>query len=213
MPKAVRRAILREAHGADVESIEQETKDGQVTYEAAWTIDSTKYEAVVDANGALLETERSVSIDALPKSVRRVLSLLFRKGTPMGFEEKHVVLYEAEAAVNGGVVEVVLTASGQVVSVTTEDEEAGEAVDDDGDVEDDDDGDVEDDDDGDVEDDDDGDVEDDDDGDVEDDDDGDVEDDDDGDVEDDDDGERSRTTKRTTRKTKTKKTRPRRRYR
>lgn len=65
VPAAVKQAIVTAAAGATIKEIEQETKDGVVTYEAEW-LDAdgkTEVEVTVAADGKVLKTERDAEGD------------------------------------------------------------------------------------------------------------------------------------------------------
>lgn len=53
-PAKVQQTLTYEAHGAKIESLDKEEKDGKTVYEADAVIDGTNYEIVVDPNGKLI---------------------------------------------------------------------------------------------------------------------------------------------------------------
>jgi hypothetical protein len=53
-PAKVQETITYEAHGAKIDSIDKEEKDGKTVYEADAVIDGTNYEIRVDQNGKLI---------------------------------------------------------------------------------------------------------------------------------------------------------------
>lgn len=53
-PAKVQQTLTYEAHGAKIESIDKEGKDGKIVYEADAVIDGTNYEIRVDAKGKLI---------------------------------------------------------------------------------------------------------------------------------------------------------------
>jgi len=57
VPEAVRRTLLREAGGHELEEIEEETQNGVTVYQAEWTVAGRKVEITVTADGKLLENE------------------------------------------------------------------------------------------------------------------------------------------------------------
>ncbi len=59
VPAAVKAAILEVSKGAKITEIEQETKDGQVVYEAEWANadGKTETEITIAADGTVLKTE------------------------------------------------------------------------------------------------------------------------------------------------------------
>lgn len=54
VPAVVRDALVREAGGAKIDTVERETEDGRVVYEAEVTVDGKTLEIEVDATGTLL---------------------------------------------------------------------------------------------------------------------------------------------------------------
>ena len=57
LPKAVRLTLQRESAGGNLGTIEKETEDGSIVYEAELTLDGRKYEIEVAENGVLLKKE------------------------------------------------------------------------------------------------------------------------------------------------------------
>ena len=57
VPEAARKTILKEAGSNKITEIEEETKDGVITYEAEWKADGKEIEITVDVAGKLLKKE------------------------------------------------------------------------------------------------------------------------------------------------------------
>jgi hypothetical protein len=53
-PAKVQQTLTYEAHGAKIDSLDKEEKDGKTVYEADAVIDGTNYEIVVDPTGKLI---------------------------------------------------------------------------------------------------------------------------------------------------------------
>jgi len=57
VPELPRKTILKEAGSNKITEIEEETKDGVITYEAEWKVDGKEIEIKVAADGKLLKKE------------------------------------------------------------------------------------------------------------------------------------------------------------
>lgn len=139
-PVAVQTAIKAASGSATVTVVEKETKDGLTLYEAAWTVGDVDHEVNVNEAGEVIETEMSVSGDAVPAAVKAAAMKHLPKGATAEFEKKMVVLYEIEAMVDGKKVEMLVDPSGRVMELEADDdldEDDGDDDDDDNEDEDD----------------------------------------------------------------------------
>tara|TARA_R110002072_G_scaffold303004_1_gene491219 strand:+ start:17793 stop:18335 length:543 start_codon:yes stop_codon:yes gene_type:complete len=139
-PTAVQTAIKSAAGSATVIDVEKETEDGITLYEAAWKVGDVDHEVNVNEAGEVMETEMSVSGDAVPAAVKSAAMKHLPKGATAEFEKKMVVLFEIEAMVDGKEVEMLVDPSGRVMELEADDdhEDHDEEDDDDDDEEDDD---------------------------------------------------------------------------
>lgn len=141
-PTMVQTAIKTAAGSATVTDVEKETEDGLTLYEAAWKVGDVDHEVNVNEAGEVMETEMSVSGDAVPAAVKAAAMKHLPKGATAEFEKKMVVLYEIEAMVDGKEVEMLVDPSGRVMELEAdddhEDEDEDEDADDDDNEEDDD---------------------------------------------------------------------------
>ena len=137
IPEAARRTLLRLAGDAKIIEVEREREHGVVVYEATWRKNGTTHEAEVTAGGALLETEQTVRGEQVPAAVRAAIVKRFgdRK---VHIEKITIVMYEAEAKIDGRTVEIVISPAGHVRDHGG-DEGEGDGHDDDDDDDDDDD--------------------------------------------------------------------------
>jgi hypothetical protein len=85
-PQAAQDALMKEAKGAKIETIDKETRDGKVVYEADAIVDGKNHEIVVDADGKVISNkldmeedekgekeekdEQKVSLDQVPAAVK-----------------------------------------------------------------------------------------------------------------------------------------------
>lgn len=127
VPAAARQALQRLAGDAKLDDIEHSVEHGVDVYEASWTVDGAEHEAEVTADGGIVEIEQSVKAEDVPEIVRRMATKHLPKGAEISYERKMIVVYSAEARVNGKEVEVELTALGQKYD---DDEDDGEDDDD-----------------------------------------------------------------------------------
>ncbi len=100
-----------------------EDEDGVKIYEGSWQVDGVDHEAVVTAQGDLIETEEVVAWESVPKGVQKTAGQAFPKGTKVKVERKTIVLYEVEAKIDGKEKEVLVAPTGQRIEVDQEDGE------------------------------------------------------------------------------------------
>ena len=132
-PEAVQAAIKKAAGKASIEEVEKETEDGLTLYGAGWKKNGVDHEVVVNADGQLMEKEKSVSGDGVPAAVRKAAMKNLPKGAKAEFELKTVMLYEVEAMVDGKEIEMLVDPSGRVVKLTAAEENEDDEADDDDD--------------------------------------------------------------------------------
>lgn len=135
-PRAVQKAIQSTAGSATVSEVEKETEDGITLYEAAWKIGGVEHEVNVNEAGEVMETEMTVTADAVPAAVKAAAMKHLPKGATPEFEQKMIVLYEIISMVDGKEIEFLVDPSGRVIELEADDEhEEHERDDDDNDEE------------------------------------------------------------------------------
>ncbi len=105
LPPAVEKTVAAQSAGATVRGFSQEKEKGQVYYEAEMTVNGHSKDVLIDSNGAIVEVEEEVALDALPAPVKAGLQSKAGSGKILKVEflTKHdkVVAYEAQVTTNG----------------------------------------------------------------------------------------------------------------
>ena len=105
LPPAVEKTVAAQSVGATVRGFSQEKEKGQVYYEAEMTVNGHSKDVLIDPNGAVVEVEEEVAIDALPPAVKAGLQSKAGSGKIVKVESltKHdkLVAYEAQVNTNG----------------------------------------------------------------------------------------------------------------
>lgn len=114
MPEAARAALLELAGGAMITEAECEQEHGALVYEAEWVADGVEHEAAVTADGALVEMEEEIPLEAAPAEVRAAIAQHFGADAMVTVERKMVVVYEVEAEVDGEERELLISPTGRV---------------------------------------------------------------------------------------------------
>jgi hypothetical protein len=70
LPSAVEKTVAAQSAGATVKGFSKETKKGQTFYEAEIVVKGHSKDILIDANGAIVEVEEEVAMDALPADVK-----------------------------------------------------------------------------------------------------------------------------------------------
>ena len=139
-PLAVQKTLTREARGAKIETVDLESEDGRVVFEADVTIDGKNYEILVAPNGALIakkldedeeENEVEMKLADCPAAVQKTLKreadgATIDKVDKMSKEGRN--LYEIDVKIDGRNYEVIVTEEGLLLSkqLDEEDEEEGD---------------------------------------------------------------------------------------
>jgi len=113
VPKAALEALKKLAGGAALTEFSEEIEHGSTFYEGSWKGPHGKVDALVTADGDLVEIEEAVPGDAVPKAVKAASEKLAGKDAEMRFEKKTVVLYEVKFKKGERRHEVVLTPDGR----------------------------------------------------------------------------------------------------
>ena len=139
LPPRVKEAVQKLVGTDPIEEIEKEREHGIVVYEVEWTVNGKGREAEFTADGDLLELEEEVNADEVPAAVKQAAAKALGKTLAVKFERKTIILYEAEAKVDGKEREVLVFPTGKLVPHEKhgEHEEHGDDHDDDHDDDDD----------------------------------------------------------------------------
>lgn len=101
----------------------KEKRHGVWVFTGEWQTDGVSHEAVVTAEGIVIETEESVSLDNVPTAVRAAIAEHFGSDVKVAVEKKTIILYEAEAEINGRETELLIFPTGRVHERTHDDDE------------------------------------------------------------------------------------------
>src|SRR5262245_125276 len=126
LPAAVKKAVHKKFPEAKFRGAAKEVEDGKTTYEVLLTVEGRAVDVSLDAEGEILEIEKEIAAEKLPRAVRRRLAARY----PGAKIEKAEELIEGE---DGPVryevaikAEVVFTAKGKVVVQAKEEDEEDE---------------------------------------------------------------------------------------
>ena len=136
VPEPARSALLKLADGAKIVGVEREKGHDLPIFTAEWVKNGNKHEAEVMADGTLLEIEETIPAGEAPAAVRAAIAKSFGPNTKVVVEKKMIVVYEAEAKVNGKDKELLIFPTGRIHEEPKHDHDDG---DDDGNGHDDDD--------------------------------------------------------------------------
>jgi hypothetical protein len=124
LPKAVVKAVKAKFPGAKIkEAAEEEDDEGETTYEVSLEFKGHSYDVALEPDGEIVEIEKEISSEELPKAVQKALAASHPKAK---IEKAEVVTKEGEAPYYELLItsEVAFTAKGKpVVSSTKEKEE------------------------------------------------------------------------------------------
>lgn len=70
LPQAVQETVRQQSRGATIKGFSKETEHGQTYYEVEMKVNGHKKDILIDSNGAVVEIEEEVALDALPPDVR-----------------------------------------------------------------------------------------------------------------------------------------------
>ena len=80
LPAAVEKTVAAESAGATIKGFSREKENGQIFYEAEMTVNGHTKDVLMDANGAVVEVEEEVAVDALSPEVKAGLLAKAGKG-------------------------------------------------------------------------------------------------------------------------------------
>jgi uncharacterized membrane protein YkoI len=105
LPAAVEKTVAAQSAGATIKGFSQEKENGQIFYEVEMTVNGHTKDMLIDANGAVVEVEEEVALDALSQEIKAGLLARAGKGKITAVEtiKKHdkLVAYEAKVDTNG----------------------------------------------------------------------------------------------------------------
>jgi len=109
----VQQAVRQEeAKGARIVGLSKEVEDGKTMYEVETTVNGHTRDLLLDATGAIVETEEATPLAAVPPAVKRALEA---QGTVISVEtvtKGKTVTYEAQVQKSGRKSEVAVDAAG-----------------------------------------------------------------------------------------------------
>jgi predicted aspartyl protease len=105
LPPAVEKTVAAQSAGATVKGFSTEKEKGQTYYEAEMVVNGHSKDILIDTNGAIVEVEEEVAMNALPADVKAGLQAKAREGTLGKVEsitkKDKVVAYEAKVTKDG----------------------------------------------------------------------------------------------------------------
>lgn len=114
VPAKALQALRRAASDHQLVAFEEEIRDGQSYYEGEWQTGRGTAEATVTADGVLVETEREVSAEKVPRGIREAAEKL-SQGQEVSFARRCVLYYEIEYVQEGQQREVLLSPGGETI--------------------------------------------------------------------------------------------------
>ena len=105
LPPAVEKTVAAQSAGATVKGFSKENENGQTYYEAEMVINGHSKDILIDANGAIVEVEEEVAMNALPPEVKSGLQAKAGEGKLVKVEsitkKDKLVAYEAQVTKDG----------------------------------------------------------------------------------------------------------------
>jgi uncharacterized membrane protein YkoI len=105
LPAVVEKTVAAQSAGATIKGFSQEKENGQIFYEVEMTVNGHTKDMLIDANGAVVEVEEEVALDALSPEVKAGLLAKAGKGKITAVEtikkRDKLVAYEAKVDTNG----------------------------------------------------------------------------------------------------------------
>jgi len=105
LPPAVEKTVAAQSAGATVKGFSKEKEKGQTYYEAEMVVNGRSKDILMDANGAIVEVEEEVAMDALPAEVKAGLQSKAGEGKLVKVEtitkKDKLVAYEAQVTKGG----------------------------------------------------------------------------------------------------------------
>jgi hypothetical protein len=105
LPPAVEKVVVEQSKGATIRGFSEEMENGRTTYEVEMLLNGRSKDVQMDANGAVIEIEEQVDLQALSAEVRAGLQAKAGKGKITKVEsiakKDKLVAYEAQVVTNG----------------------------------------------------------------------------------------------------------------
>jgi hypothetical protein len=105
LPAAVEKTVVEQSKGATIRGFSEEKENGQTTYEAEMLLNGHTKDVQIDSNGAVIEIEEQVDLQAVPAEVRAGLQAKAGKGKITKIEsitkKDKLVAYEAQVVTDG----------------------------------------------------------------------------------------------------------------
>jgi hypothetical protein len=105
LPAAVEKSVVEQSKGATIRGISEEKVNGQTTYEVEMLVNGHGKDVQMDANGAVIEIEEQVDLQALSATVSAGLRAKAGKGKITKVEsitkKDKLVAYEAQVVTGG----------------------------------------------------------------------------------------------------------------
>jgi uncharacterized membrane protein YkoI len=96
---------VEQSKGATIRGFNEETENGQTTYEVEMVVNGHIKDVQMDANGVVIEVEEEVSMEALPAEIKAGLQAKAGKGKITKVEsltkKGKLVAYEAQVMTDG----------------------------------------------------------------------------------------------------------------
>lgn len=80
LPPAVEKAVVEQSRGATIRGFSEEKENGRTTYEVEMLLDGHSKDVQMDPNGAVIEIEERVDLQAVSSEVRAGLQAKAGKG-------------------------------------------------------------------------------------------------------------------------------------
>jgi len=105
LPPAVEKTVAAQSADATIKGFSTENEKGQIFYEAEMVVNGHSKDILIDANGAIVEVEEEVAMDALPTDVKAGLQAKAGDGKLVKVEtltkKDKLVAYEAQVTKGG----------------------------------------------------------------------------------------------------------------
>jgi hypothetical protein len=105
LPPAVEKTVAAQSVGATIKGFSQEKEKGMTYYEAEMIVNGHTKDVLTDTNGAIVEVEEQVAMDALPADVKAGLQAKAGEGKLVKVEtitkKDKLVAYEAQVTKGG----------------------------------------------------------------------------------------------------------------
>jgi hypothetical protein len=105
LPAAVEKTVVEQSKGATIRGFNEEKENGQTTYEVEMLVNGHTKNVQMDANGAVIEIEEQVDLQAVSAEVKAGLQAKAGKGKITKVESiakrDKLVAYEAQVVTDG----------------------------------------------------------------------------------------------------------------